>query len=29
MFPEIIPKDGQVIEIWGVVTATIKRFRVR
>ena len=28
-FPEIIPKDGQVIEVWGVVTATIKRFRMR
>jgi DNA polymerase V len=25
-FPEIIPKDGQTIEIWGVVTATIKQF---
>ncbi|CAN7636613.1 translesion error-prone DNA polymerase V autoproteolytic subunit [Acidovorax sp. LjRoot129] len=26
-FPDIVPKDGQVIEVWGVVTATIKRFR--
>lgn len=26
-YPEIIPKDGQIVEIWGVVTATIKRFR--
>ena len=25
-FPEIVPKDGQTIEVWGVVTATIKRF---
>ena len=25
-FPEIVPKEGQAIEIWGVVTATIKRF---
>ena len=27
-YPEIVPKDGQIVEIWGVVTATIKRFRV-
>ena len=27
-FPEIVPKDGQTIEVWGVVTATIKRFPV-
>ena len=26
-FPEIIPKDGQTIEIWGVVTSTIKQFQ--
>lgn len=26
-FPDIVPKDGQIIEVWGVVTATIKRFR--
>ena len=25
-FPEIVPKDGQTIEVWGVVTASIKRF---
>ena len=25
-FPEIVPKDGQTIEVCGVVTATIKRF---
>lgn len=25
-FPEIVPRDGQTIEVWGVVTATIKRF---
>ena len=24
--PDIVPKDGQTIEIWGVVTATIKQF---
>jgi DNA polymerase V len=27
-FPEIVPKDGQTIEVWGVVTATIKQFPV-
>lgn len=26
-YPEIVPQDGQVVEIWGVVTASIKRFR--
>lgn len=26
-FTEISPKDGQTVEIWGVVTASIKRFR--
>jgi DNA polymerase V len=26
--PDIIPKDGQTIEVWGVVTATIKQFPV-
>lgn len=26
-YPEIVPKDGQTIEIWGVVTASIRRFR--
>ena len=25
-FPEIVPKEGQTIVVWGVVTATIKRF---
>jgi DNA polymerase V len=25
-YPDITPKDGQTIEIWGVVTSTIKRF---
>ena len=25
-FPDITPKDGQAIEIWGVVTSSIKRF---
>lgn len=27
-YPDITPKDGQTIEIWGVVTSTIKRFNV-
>lgn len=27
-FPDIVPKDGQTIEIWGVVTATIKQFKI-
>jgi len=26
-FPDIVPKDGQTIEIWGVVTSTIKQFQ--
>ena len=26
-FLDIVPKDGQTIEIWGVVTATIKQFK--
>lgn len=26
-FPDIVPKDGQTIEIWGVVTASIKQFK--
>ena len=26
-YPDIIPKDGQTIEIWGVVTHSIKNFR--
>lgn len=25
-FPEIVPKEGQTIEVWGVVTSTIKQF---
>ena len=27
-FPDILPKDGQIIEIWGVATSSIKRFVV-
>ena len=27
-YPEISPKEGQTIEVWGVVTASIKRFQV-
>ena len=27
-FPDIIPKEGQTIEVWGVVTSTIKQFPV-
>jgi len=26
-FADIIPKDGQTLEIWGVVVAAIKQFR--
>ena len=25
-FPDITPKDGQTVEIWGVVTSSIKQF---
>ena len=25
-YPDIVPKDGQTIEIWGVVTSCIRRF---
>ncbi|MFM1909196.1 MAG: hypothetical protein RLZZ591_2873, partial [Pseudomonadota bacterium] len=25
-FPDITPKDGQTLEIWGVVTSSIKQF---
>ncbi len=25
-FPDIVPKDGQTIAVWGVVTASIKQF---
>jgi DNA polymerase V len=27
-YPDIVPKDGQTIEVWGVVTSSIKRFAV-
>jgi DNA polymerase V len=27
-FPDIIPRDGQVIEVWGVVKAALKEFPV-
>lgn len=27
-FPEIVPRDGQTVEVWGVVTASIKQFAV-
>jgi len=26
-YPDIVPKDGQTVEIWGVVVATIKQFQ--
>lgn len=26
-FPDITPKEGQTLEIWGVVIAAIKQFR--
>jgi DNA polymerase V len=26
-FPDIVPKDSQTVEIWGVVVAAIKQFR--
>ncbi len=26
-YPDIIPRDGQTIEVWGVVTASIKIFK--
>lgn len=25
-FPDIVPKDGQTVEVWGVVTSCVKRF---
>ena len=25
-FPDILPKEGQTVEVWGVVTSTIKQF---
>ena len=27
-YPDIVPKNGQTIEIWGVVTSSIKQFPV-
>jgi DNA polymerase V len=27
-FPEIVPKEGQTIEVWGVVSSVIKMFAV-
>jgi len=27
-FPDITPKDAQTLEIWGVVTSSIKQFVV-
>lgn len=27
-FPDIVPHEGQTLEVWGVVTAAIKRFQV-
>jgi len=27
-YPDIVPKDGQTVEIWGVVTNAIKSMRV-
>lgn len=27
-FPDIVPKEGQTIEVWGVVSSCIKRFVV-
>lgn len=27
-YPDIIPKEGQTIEVWGVVTSSIKQFVV-
>lgn len=26
-YPDIVPKDGQTVEIWGVVVASIKQFQ--
>ena len=26
-FPDIVPHDGQLLEVWGVVTVCIKQFR--
>ena len=27
-YPDLVPKDGQIMEVWGVVTSCIKRFQV-
>jgi len=27
-FPDIVPRDGQLLEVWGVVTASIRQFVV-
>jgi len=27
-YPDIVPRDGQVLEIWGVVTSAIKQFKL-
>jgi DNA polymerase V len=27
-YPDIVPRDGQTIEVWGVVTSSIKQFSV-
>ncbi|WPB58661.1 translesion error-prone DNA polymerase V autoproteolytic subunit [Xylophilus sp. GOD-11R] len=26
-YPDIVPREGQTLEVWGVVTASIKQFR--
>jgi DNA polymerase V len=26
-YPDIVPREGQVIEVWGVVTSAIRQFR--
>ena len=26
-YPDIVPKDGQTVEVWGVVTACVKQFQ--
>ncbi len=28
IYPDIVPKEGQVVEVWGVVTASIKTMLV-
>ncbi len=27
-FADIVPKEGQTLEVWGVVTSSIKQFKV-